>query len=97
MEGFWLIHFKRRRSVCDGGNAAVGSLQNKMLCKLKKLFNLFVCLWNYQTQTHILNWLKLNNYFTDLTKYFFLKFEIDLLIKAAAIPRETANRMENNP
>ncbi len=35
--------------------------------------------------------------FADLLKYFALKFEIDLLIKAAAIPRETANKIENNP
>jgi hypothetical protein len=35
--------------------------------------------------------------FADLLKYLLLNFEIDLLIKAAAIPRETANNIENNP
>ena len=35
--------------------------------------------------------------FAVLSKYFFLNFEIDLLINAAAIPKITANKIENNP
>ena len=35
--------------------------------------------------------------FKVLLKYFFLNFEMDLLIKAAAIPKTIANRIENKP
>ena len=35
--------------------------------------------------------------FIKLILIFFLKFEINLLIKAAATPKNTANIIENNP
>ena len=40
---------------------------------------MFVCLWNNQTQTHKLNWLKLNNYFI-----FLCVFEISKLDQTKA-------------
>ena len=36
-------------------------------------------------------------YLAVLLKYFFLKFEKNLLINAAPIPKRTANIIENNP
>ena len=36
-------------------------------------------------------------YLAVLLKYFFLKLDSPLLINAAAIPKETANKIENNP
>ena len=38
-----------------------------------------------------------NFLFSFLTKYFFLKLDKNLLINAAAIPKKTANKIENSP